>query len=57
MNTQKRPKFSKQHYVMIADVLVDSITRSEVIDNLCTMFSLDNSNFNDDKFREASQME
>lgn len=57
MKAQKRPKFTRQHYKAIAEVIKESVTRSEIIDNLSIMFVLDNWNFDEVKFRIASQME
>lgn len=44
---------TKKYYRMIADCISASDCESDLINRLCREFRIDNSNFNEDKFREA----
>lgn len=45
-------KFSRRHYIAIAEVLADTNATDYTVDKMRDMFVEDNENFNSDKFRE-----
>ena len=45
--------FTKQHYTILSKVISHSSSMDDMINQLCTQFSIDNPRFNETKFRET----
>lgn len=49
----KKPKFSKRHYCAIAEIVRNSKTKNQIVENLVFLFSKDNPRFSQKKFSKA----
>lgn len=47
----QKPMFIRRHYFALGNAIAQGAAQGSIVDALCTMFAMDNSQFNEERFK------